>query len=48
MNIHEYQSKEILRKYGVTTPLGIPCFSVDEAMAATEELSDIGPNYIDG
>jgi len=38
MNVHEYQGKEILRKYGVTTPRGIPCFSVDEAMAAAEEL----------
>src|SRR2546427_13117178 len=31
MKIHEYQAKEILRKYGVATPRGIPCFSVDEA-----------------
>ena len=38
MNVHEYQGKEILRKYGVTTPRGIACFSVDEAMAAAEEL----------
>lgn len=38
MNVHEYQGKEILRKYGVTTPRGIPAFSVDEAVAAAEEL----------
>ena len=38
MNVHEYQGKEILRKYGVTTPRGIACFSVDEAVAAAEEL----------
>ena len=38
MNIHEYQGKELLRKYGVTTPRGIPCFSVDEAVKAAEEL----------
>lgn len=38
MNIHEYQGKEILRKYGVTTPRGIACFSVDEAVAAAEKL----------
>ena len=38
MNIHEYQGKEVLRKYGVTTPRGIPAFSVDEAVAAAEEL----------
>ncbi|MEO0369295.1 MAG: ADP-forming succinate--CoA ligase subunit beta [Pseudomonadota bacterium] len=38
MNVHEYQGKEILRKYGVATPRGVPCFSVDEAMAAAEQL----------
>ncbi len=38
MNIHEYQGKEILRKYGVVTPRGIACFSVDEAVAAAQEL----------
>jgi len=38
MKIHEYQAKEILRKYGVVTPRGIPCFSVDEAVSAAEQL----------
>ena len=38
MNVHEYQGKEILRKYGVATPRGIPCFSVDEAVKAAETL----------
>src|SRR5256886_14863916 len=38
MNVHEYQGKEILRKYGVATPRGIPCFSVDEAEEASREL----------
>lgn len=38
MNVHEYQGKEILRKYGVTTPRGVPCFSVDDAVAAADEL----------
>ena len=38
MNIHEYQGKEVLRKYGVTTPRGIPCFSVDEAVQAATQL----------
>jgi len=36
MKIHEYQAKEILRKYGVATPRGIPCFTVDEAIARAE------------
>lgn len=38
MNIHEYQGKELLRKYGVATPRGVPCFSVDEAVKATSTL----------
>jgi succinyl-CoA synthetase beta subunit len=38
MNIHEYQGKEILRKFGVPVPRGIPCFSVDEAVKAAESL----------
>jgi len=38
MKIHEYQAKEILRKYGVATPRGIPCFSVEEAAKAAREL----------
>ena len=44
MNVHEYQGKEILRKYGVTTPRGIACFSVDEAVKAAEELG--GPVWV--
>ena len=38
MKIHEYQAKEILRKFGVATPRGIACFSVDEAVAAAQKL----------
>jgi succinyl-CoA synthetase beta subunit len=38
MKIHEYQAKEILRKYGVATPRGIACFSVEEAVAAGVQL----------
>ncbi|MBY0485346.1 ADP-forming succinate--CoA ligase subunit beta [Nitrosomonas sp.] len=38
MKIHEYQAKEILRKYGVVTPKGIACFSVDEAVKAAQQL----------
>ncbi|HAY46975.1 MAG TPA: ADP-forming succinate--CoA ligase subunit beta [Gammaproteobacteria bacterium] len=38
MNVHEYQGKEILRKYGVATPRGVACFSVDEAVKAAEQL----------
>jgi succinyl-CoA synthetase beta subunit len=38
MKIHEYQAKEILRKYGVPTPRGYPCFSVEEAVEAAGKL----------
>ncbi len=38
MNIHEYQGKEIFRKFGVPTPRGIPAFSVDEAVGAAKAL----------
>jgi len=38
MKIHEYQAKEILRKYGVATPRGVPCFTVDEAVEAAKKL----------
>ena len=44
MKIHEYQGKEILRKYGVSVPRGTPCFSVDEAVAAAEKLG--GPVWV--
>jgi succinyl-CoA synthetase beta subunit len=38
VKIHEYQGKEILRRFGVPTPRGIPAFSVDEAVKAAAAL----------
>ncbi|HLR15164.1 MAG TPA: ADP-forming succinate--CoA ligase subunit beta [Bacillota bacterium] len=38
MNIHEYQSKDILRKFGVNVPNGHVAFTVDEAVEAAEKL----------
>ncbi|MEO8849115.1 MAG: ATP-grasp domain-containing protein, partial [Casimicrobiaceae bacterium] len=38
MKIHEYQGKEIFRRYGMNVPRGIPAFSVDEAVAAAKSL----------
>jgi succinyl-CoA synthetase beta subunit len=38
MKVHEYQGKEILRKFDVPTPRGKVAFSVDEAVRAAEEL----------
>ena len=44
MKIHEYQGKEVLKKYGVPVPRGVPCFSVDEALAAAKTLG--GPVWV--
>jgi len=44
VKIHEYQGKEILKKFGVAVPRGIPCFSVDEAVKAAETLG--GPVWV--
>ena len=38
MKIHEYQAKEILRKFGIPTPRGFPCFSVEDAVEAAKKL----------
>ena len=38
MKIHEYQGKEILRKYKVAVPNGFVAFSVDEAVDAAKKL----------
>ena len=38
MKIHEYQGKEIFRKYGMPVPRGIPAFTVDEAVKAAQTL----------
>ena len=38
MKIHEYQGKEILKKYGVPVPRAIPAFSVDDAIKAAQAL----------
>lgn len=44
MNIHEYQAKDLLKKYGVAVPDGIAAMSVEEAVAATKKLP--GPLYV--
>ena len=38
MNIHEYQAKSLLQKFGVATPRGIPAFTPEEAENAAREL----------
>jgi succinyl-CoA synthetase beta subunit len=44
MNIHEYQAKELLAKFGVPVPGGVAALSVDEAVAAVDQLP--GPLYV--
>ncbi|MGP1281632.1 MAG: ADP-forming succinate--CoA ligase subunit beta [Parasphingopyxis sp.] len=44
MNIHEYQAKELLAKFGVGVPRGIAATSVEQAVAGAEQLP--GPLYV--
>ena len=44
MNIHEYQAKELLAKYGVPVPAGFAAMSADEAVAAARQLP--GPLWV--
>ena len=44
MNIHEYQAKEVLAKFGVPVPAGFAALTVDEAVAAASKLP--GPLWI--
>ena len=44
MKIHEYQGKDLFRKYGIAVPRGIPAFSVEEAVKAAKDLG--GPVWV--
>ncbi|CAN5568155.1 ADP-forming succinate--CoA ligase subunit beta [soil metagenome] len=44
MNIHEYQAKDVLAKFGVPVAKGIPAFSVEEAVAAAKKMG--GPVWV--
>ncbi|HYI83541.1 MAG TPA: ATP-grasp domain-containing protein, partial [Acetobacteraceae bacterium] len=44
MNIHEYQGKELLRRYGVAVLDGHVARSPEEAVAAAKRLP--GPVYV--
>jgi succinyl-CoA synthetase beta subunit len=44
MKIHEYQGKDIFRRFGVPVPRGIPAFTVDEAITAAQTLG--GPVWV--
>ena len=40
MNLHEYQAKELLKKYNVPVQEGVACSTVDEALAAYEQIKE--------
>jgi succinyl-CoA synthetase beta subunit len=40
LNLHEYQSAQIMREGGVNVPFGIPAHTVAEAVAAAKEIGD--------
>ena len=44
MKIHEYQGKEILRRYGVTVPLGVVCRSIEEVSHLAPTI--MGPPWV--
>ncbi len=44
MNIHEYQAKELLARFGVPVPAGFPAMTVKEAVEAAEQLP--GPLWV--
>ena len=44
MNIHEYQAKEVLAKFGAPVPTGFPAMTVEEAVEAAGKLP--GPLYV--
>jgi succinyl-CoA synthetase beta subunit len=44
MKIHEYQAKELLRRFGVAAPRGVACFTLDEALEAGRQLG--GPVWV--
>jgi succinyl-CoA synthetase beta subunit len=44
MNIHEYQAKELLAKFGAPVPAGYAAMTVEEAVAAVDRLP--GPLYV--
>jgi succinyl-CoA synthetase beta subunit len=47
MKIHEYQGKQLFRKYGVPVPIGIPAMTVEEALAAIPKVQqDAGTDVV--
>ena len=46
MNLHEYQGKQLLASYGVAIQKGVLATTVDEAVAAYEQIKEMsGSNF---
>jgi succinyl-CoA synthetase beta subunit len=46
MNVHEYQAKELFRRYGIAVPKGTPLLDPKEAKAAAQKLIDETGNEV--
>ena len=46
MKIHEYQAKQIFKKYGVPVPFGVPAFSPKEADTAIDQVIEKTGNQV--
>jgi succinyl-CoA synthetase beta subunit len=47
MKIHEYQGKQLFRKYGVPVPIGVPAMTVEEALSAIPKVqADAGTEVV--
>ena len=44
MNIHEYQAKQLLARYGVAVPKGFVAYTAEEAEKAAQQLP--GPVWV--
>jgi len=46
MNIHEFQAKELFRRYAVPVPQGVACASMEEAVDAAKQMFDNGSRVV--
>jgi succinyl-CoA synthetase beta subunit len=46
MNIHEYQAKQLLTRYGVAVPLEIPVFNLNEVRASADKITASGSSRV--
>ena len=47
MNIHEYQAKEVLRKFGISTLAGQVALSPEEAVTAAKSIGEVTVDHGD-